>query len=277
MKRKLTVACAAASLVVGLGWQVSAFAYPALAAAIATNSAFSAPGGSLTVNGQNFAGNEKILLTLFSHGVPLVVTASNAGGSFSAPVTLPSNTTPGQHTIEATGASGDSAGTVINVVVPYAVLPSTGPAPFPSVAALGSGPAAGTPKALRLSRITLVPGQATVMTGHGCAPGADVVVFIGKTEVEQITANSQGTFSTSLAPPDPGVGQVTITAVCGSKRFVGVATLVSTAKVSGPEGSVAVGGAFVLLGAVLVRGQFGSTSTRRRRRRRRGASDFVDT
>ena len=169
----------------------------------------------------------------------------------------------------ATGATGDSAATAINVVIPYT-------APAPSVAALGSGPSASTPKALRLSHITLVPGQATVMTGHGCAPGADVVVFIGTKEVEQITADSQGTFSTSLTPPDQGVGQVTITAICGSKRFVAEATLVTTAKVSGPEGSVAVGGAFVLLGAVLVRGQFGST-TNRRRRRRRGASDFVDT
>jgi len=101
-------------------------------------------------------------------------------------------------------------------------------------------------------------------------------VFIEGKEGEQITADSQGTFSTSLTPPDPGVGQVTISAVCGSKRFVAVATLVTTAGVSGPEGSVAVGGAFVLLGAVLVRGQFGST-TNRRRRRRRGTSDFVDT
>jgi hypothetical protein len=67
------------------------------------------------------------------------------------------------------------------------------------------------------------------------------------------------------------VGQVTVTATCGSKSFVAVATLVTTAKVSAPEGSVAVGGGFVLLGGVLVRGQFGSTAGRRRRRRRRGA------
>ena len=263
MRRRLIVACAAASLAIGLGWQVSAFAYPPVAAVIATSSAVSSPGGSLTVNGQNFAPNESILLTLFSHGMPLGATASNVGGSFSTRVTLPSSTTPGQHTIVATGATGDSAATAINVAIPYT-------APAPSVAALGSGPSPSTPRALGLSHITLVPGQATVMTGHGCAPGAEVVVFIAGKEVELIRANSQGTFSTSLTPPAPGVGQVRITAVCGSKRFVAVATLVTTAKASGPEGSVAAGGAFVLLGAVLVRGQFGST-TNRRRRRRRGA------
>jgi len=267
MRRRLIVACAVASLGLGLGWQVSAFAYAPLAAAIATSSAISSPGGTLTVNGQNFAAHESILLTLFSHAVSLGATASNGSGSFSTSVTLPPDTTPGQHTIIATGATGDSAATTINVMIPV---------PAPSVAASGSGSLAGIPNALQLSHITLVPGQATVMTGHGCAPGAEVVVFIDGKEVEQITADSQGTFSTSLTPPDPGVGQVTISAVCGSKRFVAVATLVTTAGVSGPEGSVAVGGAFVLLGAVLVRGQFGST-TNRRRRRRRGTSDFVDT
>ena len=272
MRRRAIVACATASLVVGLGWQAAAFAKNLegpQGAVIGTSSSITSPGGSLIVNGQNFAPDESIILTLHSNGVTLDSATSNGSGSFSTSVTIPSNTAPGGHTIVADGKTGDSASTGITVEITQ-----TGPAP--SVAALGSGPTASAPKALRLSRITLVPGQATVMTGHGCAPDADVVVFIGKEEVEQITANSQGTFSTSLTPPDLGVGQVTITVVCGPKRFVAEATLVTTAKVSGPESSVAVGGAFVLLGAVLVRGQFGST-TNRRRRRRRGVSDFVDT
>ena len=64
----------------GLAGQRLRAAYKApLAAAIATSSAISSPGGSLTVNGQNFAPNESILLTLFSHGVPLGATASNGG------------------------------------------------------------------------------------------------------------------------------------------------------------------------------------------------------
>jgi hypothetical protein len=280
MRRRAIVACATASLVFGLGWQVSAFARPLEgphAAVITTSTGISAPGGSLIVNGQNFVSDESIVLTLFSHGVPIGSTSSNGSGSFSTSVTIPSGTTPGEHTIIATGGTGDSAGTGIDVLNSQTTA-------APSVASLGSGPTASAPasapataaKTLRLSRITLVPGQGTVMSGHGCTPGAKVVVSINGREVALTTANSQGAFSAALTPLDQGVGQVRVTATCGSKSFVAFATLVTTAKVSAPEGSVAVFGTFVLLGAVLVRGQFGSTAARRRRRRR-AASDILGT
>ena len=274
MRRRFIVACATAGLVVGLGWQVSAFARPLegpLGAVIATSSSISSPGGSLTVTGQNFVPDESITLTLFSNGVALGSTASNGSGSFSTDVTIPTDTTPGGHTIVATGATGDSASTGITVVIkptPLAPITAALTPAAPSTAVSSSGP----PATLQLSRITLVPGQPTVMSGRGCAPGATVLISINGKHVGQLTANSQGAFSTSLTPFDQGVGQVKVTATCGSKTFVAVATLVTTAKVSAPEGSVAVGGGFVLLGAVLVRGQFGTTA--RRRRRRQGASDI---
>lgn len=88
------------------------------------------------------------------------------------------------------------------------------------------------------------------------------------------TVNGQGAFSALVSPPDQ-TGQVTVTASCGSKRFAALVSVVDTSTVSPPEGSVAVFGIFVLLGAVLIRGQFGS-ATRRRRRRRIGASDILD-
>lgn len=270
MRLRVIVACATASLVIGMGSQVSAFARPLegpRAPFITTSSSISAPGGSLTVNGQSFASDESILLTLFSHTVPIGSMSTNGTGSFSTSVTIPPGTTPGDHTIVATGATGDSAATGIKVVISQAIA-------APSIAALGSGPSASAPKTLQLSRITLVPGQGTVMSGHGCAPGAKVVVSINGKEVGQVTANSQGAFSASLTPLDQGVGQVKVTATCGPKSFVAFANLVTTAKVSAPEGGAAVFGTFVLLGAVLVRGQFGSTASRRRRRRR-GASDIL--
>ncbi len=206
-------------------------------------------------------------MTLFSNGVPVGSTSSNPTGSFSTSITIPSDTIPGEHTIVATGGTGDSASTGINVVIDQA-------AAGPSIAGLGSGPSPSAPTTLQLSRITLVPGEGTVMRGRGCAPGANVVVSIDGREVAQTTANSQGAFSAALTPLDQGVGQVKVTAQCGSKSFVAFATLTTTAKVSAPEGSVAVFGTFVLLGAVLVRGQFGSSAARRRRRRR-GAADVL--
>jgi hypothetical protein len=274
MRRSLIVACVSANLVVGMGWEVAAAARPLEgphAAVISTSASFSSPGGSLTVSGQNFVADESILLTLFSHGVPLESTNSNGGGSFSTQITIPPDAALGEHSIVATGAAGDSAATGIDVVAGQVTV-------APIIASLGSGPASTStaPLTLGLSRITLVPGEPTVMTGRGCAPGANVVVSINGKEVDQIRANNHGTFSTSLTPLAQGVGQVTVSAVCGSKKFVAIANLVTTAKVSGPEGSVAVFGTFVLLGAVLVRGQFGSTAARRRRRRR-GASEILGT
>ncbi len=266
------MACASASLLIVLGWQAASFGYGPHAAAIAASAAISADGGSLTISGQNFLPDEAITLTL--DGVIVGSARANGSGSFSTSITIPSDTSPGKHSIIATGASGDSASTAITVEIlpttpaPHVAGPTT---PAPHVAASGSGPSAA--KTLQVSRHTLVPGQPTVISGRGCAPGALVVVSIEGKEVELTRADSQGAFSASLAPPG-GVGQVTVTATCGSKKFVAVLTLVTTAKVSAPAGSVAAFGTFVLLGGLLVRGQFGTTS-RRGRRKHRGASDVL--
>jgi hypothetical protein len=95
---------------------------------------------------------------------------------------------------------------------------------------------------------------------------------VGGQVVGVATANGGGAFSSTVTPPTQGAGQVTITAACGSKRFVAVVSVVATSGVSAPEGSAAVFGIFVLLGVVLVRGQFGGAASRRRRRH--GAADI---
>src|ERR1039458_8399914 len=120
MRHRLILACATAGLVVGLGWQVTAFAAPLegpRGAVIATSSSLAPPGGSLTVTGQHFASDESIPLTLFSRGVTVGSTTTNGSGSFSTDVTIPSDTAPGGHTIVANGATGDSASTGISVVM----------------------------------------------------------------------------------------------------------------------------------------------------------------
>jgi len=86
--------------------------------AITTSSSITDPGDSLTVNCKNFAPNEKIFFTLDSHPVFLGKTTSNGNGSCSVQVTIPSNTEGGEHTIVATGKTGDSASTEITVVIP---------------------------------------------------------------------------------------------------------------------------------------------------------------
>jgi len=87
--------------------------------AITASSSITDPGDSLTVNCKNFAPNEKISFTLDSHPVFLGKTTSNGNGSCSIQVTIPSNTEGGEHTIVATGKTGDSASTEITVVIPH--------------------------------------------------------------------------------------------------------------------------------------------------------------
>ncbi|HLM97162.1 MAG TPA: hypothetical protein VK283_12665, partial [Acidimicrobiales bacterium] len=143
-------------------------------------------------------------------------------------------------------------------------------APVSTKSALGPQPTL----PLLVSHATVEPGQSIVVTGSGCAPGTEVELFIAGQAVGMATVNGQGMFSASVTPPDQGAGQVTITAGCGSKRFATTVSLVATSAGTPPEGSVALFGIFVLLGAVLIRGQFGS-ATRRRRRKRVGASDIL--
>ena len=114
--------------------------------------------------------------------------------------------------------------------------------------------------------------------GVGCAPGAPVVLAIGGTTVATTTADSSGAFSASITPPTQEAGKVTVTATCGSTQLATLLALVSTSTVSTPEGGAAVFSVFVLLGAVLLRGQFTSNVTHRRakhRRRRRSIADIL--
>lgn len=122
MRRKRGLSAAAVFLGVSLGWAAPAFAYPAGSGpAVATNTSSTTPGGSMTVTGSNFVPNETITLTLHSTPVTLGTTSASASGTFSVTVTIPSDTTPGTHTILASGATGDSASTTI--VVTGAISP----------------------------------------------------------------------------------------------------------------------------------------------------------
>jgi hypothetical protein len=116
MRGKLGFVVAGACLAMSFGWAVPAFAYPAgVGPALSTNTSTTTPGGSLLVTGSNFVPNEGITLTLHSTPVTLATTTASGNGTFSVTVTIPSDTTPGTHTILAAGASGDSSSTTIFV------------------------------------------------------------------------------------------------------------------------------------------------------------------
>lgn len=107
---------AAVALGLSLAWAGPAFAYgPGGAPALTSNSSSTTPGGSLLVTGSNFVPDEGITLTLHSTPVILGTTTATGSGTFSVTVTIPSDTTPGTHTILASGTTGDSATTTIVV------------------------------------------------------------------------------------------------------------------------------------------------------------------
>jgi len=122
----------------------------------------------------------------------------------------------------------------------------------------------------------VIPGESTTATGVGCVPGSQVVLAIGSTNVGYGTADSQGAFAVSFTPSSQLTGLRQVTATCGSLQLATLLAVVTTSTVSTPEGAAGVFGVFILLGAVLLRGQFTSNVTRRRRRRNRGAKEILE-
>ena len=83
---------------------------------VVTTSSSPGPGGSLTVTGNNYrAGEDDLTVELYSDPVAVGQTNADSTGSFSIVVTIPTDVTPGSHSIVANGSSGDSANTAIVV------------------------------------------------------------------------------------------------------------------------------------------------------------------
>jgi hypothetical protein len=124
VKAKFALIVAVAA--VGLSFSAPAFAYGPNAATVGDSASSIGPGGSLTVSGSNFAPGDTVTIVLHSAPVTLGTTTVNASGAFSAVVTIPSDTAPGQHEIVASDTDGDSASTSLLVTgtVPLAATPS---------------------------------------------------------------------------------------------------------------------------------------------------------
>jgi hypothetical protein len=125
---KLKLAFVAAVSVLGLAFATPAFAYGPNAPTVTASASSVGAGGSLTVSGDGFTPNSSVMVTLHSSPVTLAVTTADPTGAFSVVVTIPSDTTPGTHTILATDPNGDSASTLL-VVTGTAVAVGTAATP----------------------------------------------------------------------------------------------------------------------------------------------------
>jgi hypothetical protein len=128
---------------------------------------------------------------------------------------------------------------------------------------------------LTLSSPAIIPGGNTTASGTGCVANSPVVLSILGHTVATTTADQAGDFSAPITPPPPGVGHLTVVATCGAVQLTAFLDVVASVKAANPEGGAAVFCVFVLIGAVLLRGQFSTSG--RRKRRRRGAADVLGT
>lgn len=90
-----------------------------------------AAGQTITVNGSGYAGNASVTITMESQPVTLKTTTANAAGQLNTQITIPSNTTPGQHTLRATGRSSDGGTLVLSASIVVSSAGSTGQAALP--------------------------------------------------------------------------------------------------------------------------------------------------
>jgi hypothetical protein len=196
------------------------------------------PCSTLVVSGAAFQPGENVIIQF--RGTEVADTTEvGTDGSFSYSVLVPSQVTPGYHTVAAIGSTGDSAVTTTFV---------------------NPGGCA----RLDLSPDVLKPGGTTIANGNGCAPGSNVTITIDSRLIASATADAQGAFSANVTPDKSFSGEQTVKATCGANQLATLLTLEVTSRVSTPEAGAATFAVFVLLGFVLLRGQI---TTRIRRRR----------
>ena len=101
-----------------------------------------APGQTITATGSGYGGNASVTITMESQPVTLKTTTANAAGQLNTQITIPSNATPGNHTLRATGRSSDGGTLVLSASIvvsgaSQAALPRTGPTSAVGLAGIG--------------------------------------------------------------------------------------------------------------------------------------------
>lgn len=91
--------------------------YPPGRAELEVSSSSVAPGGSLTVSGDGFRPGSSVAIDLFSDPVRLATVTADATGGINTAVTIPTTTSAGQHTIEASGVTPAGEALVLSATI----------------------------------------------------------------------------------------------------------------------------------------------------------------
>lgn len=132
---KRSIALAAAALVLSMSPAAHAQQYPPTAAALTVSDTTVNPGQAVTVSGSGYANRARVTIIFESTPVELGTATTDDAGRFSTQVRIPSDATPGAHTIRATGLGPDgrpvirSAGvTVLGATTSGGPVSRSGPA-----------------------------------------------------------------------------------------------------------------------------------------------------
>jgi uncharacterized repeat protein (TIGR01451 family) len=238
----------------------------------------STPGCSATASGGNVVFS--LSAASFTGGSPPTMTFSTVNTLDGATITnratwtggeCPSGITCRNQPYIGLNAGSPTSGGPAALTSPGAPAPGA-PGALPPVApGFHAGPGAG----LTLSPSSISPGGSTVVSGVGCPADTPVVIAIDGKTVGHSRSDGRGRFSTRITPPSTlKVGPHRVTATCGPVTLSATLNVVVTTSTNSiPEGAAAAFAVFVLLGVILLRGQFDTNASSRRRRR--GAADVL--
>lgn len=131
LKKTLLLGAALLFVMAGTAAAQDADAYPPTPAeSLTVSDTTPAPGQSITITACCFMPGTTVTFTLFSAPVVLGTATADAGGVATLVATIPADTTPGTHTIEATGIGIDGAPlTVTQTITVVAAGQSAAPLP----------------------------------------------------------------------------------------------------------------------------------------------------
>lgn len=91
--------------------------YPPAATTLTIGDSTPGPGGTVSIGGGGFAPDADIVITFESVPVTLATVKASAAGVLAVTVKIPSNATPGLHTLKATGAAAGGGIQVLSAQV----------------------------------------------------------------------------------------------------------------------------------------------------------------
>ena len=130
-------AVVAVSVLAAVGLSTSAMAASYDGAGLSLGSTSVAPGGSLTVRGDGFAGGSQVTIELHSAPIVLGSVTTDAAGAFVTTVNVPKAAPSGQHAVWAVGTAADGTPRVLKTPVGVGNLPFTGAAAIVPLGVIG--------------------------------------------------------------------------------------------------------------------------------------------